>query len=138
MNRIFRLVWSHRLNALVVVSEIATARGSLAAGPVVVHLKVPMSVLSLGLSLALCTGSAWAGENQTLTDLQALAAKYTAPLPVKLDAEVALAAAARDRGTTPLLSVDANVNLNLGDQAAHVWKLVTHPGRQHRVAARDA
>ncbi len=86
MNRIFRLVWSHRLNALVVVSEIATARGSLAAGPVVVHLKVPMSVLSLGLSLALCTGSAWAGENQTLTDLQALAAKYTAPLPVKLDA----------------------------------------------------
>ncbi len=119
MNRIFRLVWSHRLNALVVVSEIATARGSLAAGPVVVHLKVPMSVLSLGLSLALCTGSAWAGENQTLNDLQALAAKYTAPLPVKLDAEVALAAAARDRGTTPLLSVDANVNLNLGAQAAH-------------------
>ncbi|MEN5202875.1 YadA-like family protein [Stenotrophomonas sp. TWI700] len=119
MNRIFRLVWSHRLNALVVVSEIATARGSLAAGPVVVHLKVPMSVLSLGLSLALCTGSAWAGENQTLTDLQALTAKYTAPLPVKLDAEVALAAAARDRGTAPLLSVDAKVNLNLGTPTAN-------------------
>ncbi|NYF34945.1 YadA-like family protein [Stenotrophomonas sp. JAI102] len=119
MNRIFRLVWSHRLNALVVVSEIATARGSLAAGPVVVHLKVPMSVLSLGLSLALCTGSAWAGENQTLTDLQALTAKYTAPLPVKLDAEVALAAAARDRGTAPLLSVDAKVNLNLGTPMAN-------------------
>lgn len=119
MNRIFRLVWSHRLNALVVVSEIATARGSLAAGPVVVHPKVPMSVLSLGLSLALCTGSAWAGENQTLTDLQALTAKYTAPLPVKLDAEVALAAAARDRGTSPLLSVDAKVNLNLGTPTAN-------------------
>ncbi len=129
MNRIFRLVWSHRLNALVVVSEIATARGSLAAGPVVVHLKVPMSVLSLGLSLALCTGSAWAGENQTLTDLQALAAKYTAPLPVKLDAEVALAAAARDRGTAPLLSADASVNLTLGTPPA------SQPAPPKRVAA---
>ena len=37
MNRIFRLVWSHRLNALVVVSEVATSRGSLVAGPVVGH-----------------------------------------------------------------------------------------------------
>ncbi|MBU2049983.1 MAG: hemagglutinin, partial [Gammaproteobacteria bacterium] len=130
MNRIFRLVWSHRLNALVVVSEIATARGSLAAGPVVVHLKVPMSVLSLGLSLALCTGSAWAGENQTLTDLQALTAKYTAPLPVKLDAEVALAAAARDRGTAPLLSVDAKVNLNLGTPTAQRPALQVHAAAQ--------
>ena len=130
MNRIFRLVWSHRLNALVVVSEIATARGSLAAGPVVVHLKVPMSVLSLGLSLALCTGSAWAGENQTLTDLQALTAKYTAPLPVKLDADVALAAAARDRGTAPLLSVDAKVNLNLGTPTAHRAALQVHAAAQ--------
>jgi len=112
MNRIFRLVWSHRLNALVVVSEIATSRGSLSAGPVVVHLKVPMSLLSLGLSLALCSGGAMAGENQTLTDLQALTAKYTAPLPVKLDATVALAARAQD--AAPLLDVDARVNLNLG------------------------
>ncbi|WP_457319534.1 ESPR domain-containing protein, partial [Stenotrophomonas sp. P5_B8] len=58
MNRIFRLVWSHRLNALVVVSEVATSRGSLVAGPVVVHLKVPLSLLSMGLALALCSGTA--------------------------------------------------------------------------------
>ena len=113
MNRIFRLVWSHRLNALVVVSEVATSRGSLVAGPVVVHLKVPLSLLSMGLALALSSGTALAGESQTRSDLDALTAKY-APLPVKLDAEVALAAVVRSRDTSPALSADANVNLNLG------------------------
>ncbi len=113
MNRIFRLVWSHRLNALVVVSEISTSRGSLAAGPTVVHLRVPLSALSLGLSMVLCAGTAWAGENQTLTDLEALTAKY-APLPVKVDAEVALAAVARSRDSAPALSAQANIDLNLG------------------------
>ncbi|OEZ02173.1 MULTISPECIES: ESPR domain-containing protein [Stenotrophomonas] len=52
MGRIFRLVWNHRLDALVVTSEIATARGSLAAGPTVLHLKVPLWLLSLGLASA--------------------------------------------------------------------------------------
>lgn len=116
MNRIFRLVWSHRLNALVVVSEVATSRGSLVAGPVVVHLKVPLSLLSMGLALALCSGTALAGERQTRSDLEALTAKY-APLPVKLDAEAALAAVVRDRDSTPALSADANVSLNLGKPA---------------------
>jgi hypothetical protein len=41
MDRTFRLAWSHRLDALVVISEISTARGSLAAGPTLLHLKVP-------------------------------------------------------------------------------------------------
>lgn len=108
MNRIFRLVWSHRLNALVVVSEIATARGSLAAGPVVVHLKVPLSVLSLGLALALGSGSAAAADNQTLADLDALTSKY---LPVQVDANVALAAMAHSQPATPALTVDAGVRL---------------------------
>ena len=113
MNRIFRLVWSHRLNALVVVSEVATSRGSLVAGPVVVHLKVPLSMLSMGLALALCGGTAWAGESQTRSDLDALTAKY-APLPVKVGAEAALAAMVRSGDSTPALSAAANVNLNLG------------------------
>ncbi|WP_447593973.1 YadA-like family protein [Stenotrophomonas rhizophila] len=113
MNRIFRLVWSHRLNALVVVSEVATSRGSLVAGPVVVHLKVPLSMLSMGLALALCSGTAWAGESQTRSDLDALTNKY-APLPVKVDAEAALAAMVRTGDSTPALSAAANVNLNLG------------------------
>ncbi|WP_313244376.1 YadA-like family protein [Stenotrophomonas rhizophila] len=113
MNRIFRLVWSHRLNALVVVSEVATSRGSLVAGPVVVHLKVPLSMLSMGLALALCSGTAWAGESQTRNDLDALTNKY-APLPVKVDAEAALAAMVRTGDSTPALSAAANVNLNLG------------------------
>lgn len=113
MNRIFRLVWSHRLNALVVVSEVATSRGSLVAGPVVVHLKVPLSMLSMGLALALCSGTAWAGESQTRNDLDALTNKY-APLPVKVDAEAALAAMVRTGDSTPALSAAANVKLNLG------------------------
>lgn len=113
MNRIFRLIWSHRLNALVVVSEVATSRGSLVAGPVVVHLKVPLSLLSMGLALALSSGTALAGESQTRSDLDALTAKY-APLPVKLDAEAALAAVVRSRDSSPALSADANVTLNLG------------------------
>jgi len=113
MNRIFRLVWSHRLNALVVVSEVATSRGSLVAGPVVVHLKVPLSLLSMGLALALSSGTALAGESQTRSDLDALTAKY-APLPVKLDADAALAAVVRARDSSPALNADANVSLNLG------------------------
>ncbi|MCF7751372.1 hypothetical protein KQ945_11475, partial [Bacillus subtilis subsp. subtilis] len=113
MNRIFRLVWSHRLNALVVVSEVATSRGSLVAGPVVVHLKVPLSLLSMGLALALCSGNALAGESQTRSDLDALTAKY-APLPVKVDADIALAAMVGSADRTPALSADANVDLNLG------------------------
>jgi autotransporter adhesin len=111
MNRIFRLVWSHRLNALVVVSEIATARGSLAAGPVVVHLKVPLSVLSIGLAFALGSGSALAAQNQTLADLEALTDKY-APLPVQVDANVALAKVQ--------LASDASVQVNLPTPTASV------------------
>ena len=63
--------------------------------------------------MVLCAGTAWAGENQTLTDLEALTAKY-APLPVKVDAEVALAAVARSRDSAPALSAQANIDLNLG------------------------
>lgn len=116
MNRIFRLVWSHRLNALVVVSEVATSRGSLVAGPVVVHLKVPLSILSVGLALALGSGTALASDTQTRADLEALTDKY-APMPVKLDADIALAAVLRARQASPALSADANVNLNLGLRA---------------------
>jgi autotransporter adhesin len=119
MNRIFRLVWSHRLNALVVVSEIATARGSLAAGPVVVHLKVPLSVLSIGLAFALGSGSALAAQNQTLTDLEALTNKY-APLPVQVDANVALATALNTAQGGPQLAADAGAQIRLGTAAANV------------------
>ncbi len=119
MNRIFRLVWSHRLNALVVVSEIATARGSLAAGPVVVHLKVPLSVLSIGLAFALGSGSALAAQNQTLADLEALTDKY-APLPVQVDANVALATVLHSAQTVPQLATDASVQVNIGTVTASV------------------
>jgi hypothetical protein len=118
MNRIFRLVWSHRLNALVVVSEIATARGSLAAGPVVVHLKVPLSVLSIGLAFALGSGSALAAQNQTLADLEALTDKY-APLPVQVDANVALATVLNTTQAGPQLASDASVQVNLATPTAY-------------------
>ncbi|WP_313340991.1 YadA-like family protein [Stenotrophomonas sp.] len=119
MNRIFRLVWSHRLNALVVVSEVATARGSLAAGPVVVHLKVPLSVLSIGLAFALGSGSALAAQNQTLTDLEALTNKY-APLPVQVDANVALATVLNTAQGGPQLASDAGAQIRPGTAAANV------------------
>ncbi len=115
MNRIFRLVWNHQLNALVVVSEIATSRGSLVAGPVVVHLKVPLKLLALGLACALGSGSALASDNQTLTDLQALTDKY---LPVQVDADVALktlvSATSATPPTSPLADVAAHVQVGLG------------------------
>lgn len=119
MNRIFRLVWNHQLNALVVVSEIATSRGSLVAGPVVVHLKVPLKLLALGLACALGSGSALASDNQTLSDLQALTDKY---LPVQVDAEVALktlvSATSATPPTSPLADVAAHVQVGLGARAA--------------------
>lgn len=118
MNRIFRLVWNHQLNALVVVSEIATSRGSLVAGPVVVHLKVPLKLLALGLACALGSGSALASDNQTLSDLQALTDKY---LPVQVDAEVALktlvSATSATPPTSPLADVAAHVQVGLGARA---------------------
>ena len=118
MNRIFRLVWNHQLNALVVVSEIATSRGSLVAGPVVVHLKVPLKLLALGLACALGSGSALASDNQTLSDLQALTDKY---LPVQVDAEVALktlvSATSATPPTSPLADVAAHVQVGLGTRA---------------------
>jgi len=116
MNRIFRLVWNHQLNALVVVSEIATSRGSLAAGPVVVHLKVPLKMLALGLACALGSGSALAADNQTLSDLQALTDKY---LPVQVEAEAGLQAllpATSAAPTSPLADVAAHLQAGLGSR----------------------
>jgi trimeric autotransporter adhesin len=107
MNRIYRLVWNHRLNALVVVSEIATARGSLAAGPVVIHLKVPLKLLALGLACALGSGSALAAESQTRADLDALTNKY---LPVQIDAEAALdARLGTAQGTSSAMQAQVSV-----------------------------
>lgn len=118
MNRIFRLVWNHQLNALVVVSEIATSRGSLVAGPVVVHLKVPLKLLAMGLACALGSSSAFASDNQTLADLQALTDKY---LPVQVDADVALkalvSATSATPPTSPLADVAAHVQVGLGTHA---------------------
>ncbi|PZT33830.1 hemagglutinin [Stenotrophomonas maltophilia] len=72
------------------------------------------SALALALLCVLASGPASATEsNQSLRDLQALAAKYTQTLPVKVDAEVALAAAARQAQATPAISADTRVGLQL-------------------------
>ncbi|HBS54273.1 MAG TPA: hypothetical protein DEA38_00905, partial [Stenotrophomonas sp.] len=108
MNRIYRRVWNRQLNALVVASELATGDG----GATTLRdpqskLLVP-SALALALLSVLASGTAAASEaNQSLRDLQALAAKYTQTMPVKVDAEVALAAAARQAQTSPAISTDA-------------------------------
>lgn len=114
MNRIYRCVWNRQLNALVVASELATGDG----GATTLRdpqskLLVP-SALALALLSVLASGTAAASEaNQSLRDLQALAAKYTQTMPVKVDAEVALAAAARQAQTSPAISTDARIGLQL-------------------------
>jgi len=114
MNRIYRRVWNRQLNALVVASELATGdSGGTASRDPRTSLLTP-SALALALLCVLASGPASATEsNQSLRDLQALAAKYTQTLPVKVDAEVALAAAARQAQVTPAISADTRVGLQL-------------------------
>ncbi|HDS1556229.1 TPA: hemagglutinin [Stenotrophomonas maltophilia] len=114
MNRIYRRVWNRQLNALVVASELATGdSGGTASRDPRTSLLTP-SALALALLCVLASGPASATEsNQSLRDLQALAAKYTQTLPVKVDAEVALAAAARQAQATPAISADTRVGLQL-------------------------
>lgn len=114
MNRIYRRVWNRQLNALVVASELATGdSGGSAARDPRACLLMP-STLALALLCVLASGHAGASEtNQSLRDLQALAAKYTQSMPVKVDAEVALAAAARQAQSSPAISADARVGLQL-------------------------
>ncbi|HDS1185816.1 TPA: ESPR domain-containing protein, partial [Stenotrophomonas maltophilia] len=118
MNRIYRRVWNRQLNALVVASELATGdSGGSAARDPRSALLMP-TALALALLCALASGHAGASEsNQSLRDLQALAAKYAQPMPVKVDAEVALAAASRQAQSTPAISADARVGLQLSTNA---------------------
>ncbi|PZT04109.1 hemagglutinin [Stenotrophomonas maltophilia] len=114
MNRIYRRVWNRQLNALVVASELATGdSGGSAARDPRAFLLMP-TALALALLCALASGHAGASEtNQSLRDLQALAAKYAQPMPVKVDAEVALTAAARQAQNSPAISADARLGLQL-------------------------
>lgn len=114
MNRIYRRVWNRQLNALVVASELATGdSGGTAPRDARTVLLAP-SALALALLCVLASGPAAATEaNQSLRDLQALAAKYTQPMPVKVDAEVALAAAARQAQSSPAIDANARVGLQL-------------------------
>ncbi len=121
MNRIYRRVWNRQLNALVVASELATGdSGGTAPRDPRTALLMP-STLALALLCILASGAASATEsNQSLRDLQALAAKYTQPMPVKVDAEVALAAAARQAQASPAINADARVGLQLSTTALPV------------------
>ncbi|HGM5918849.1 TPA: ESPR-type extended signal peptide-containing protein [Stenotrophomonas maltophilia] len=136
MNRIYRRVWNRQLNALVVASELATgdSGGSAARDPRSILL-VP-TALALALLCALASGHAGASEsNQSLRDLQALAAKYTQPMPVKVDAEVALAAAARQAQSSPAISADARVGLQLSTASLPVVRDVLPATVQVKLAA---
>ncbi|WP_459041878.1 YadA-like family protein [Stenotrophomonas sp. PSU-St19] len=121
MNRIYRRVWNRQLNALVVASELATGdSGGSAARDPRSALLMP-TALALALLCVLASGHAGASEsNQSLRDLQALAAKYAQPMPVKVDAEVALAAASRQAQSTTAISADARVGLQLSTNALPV------------------
>ncbi|MHC1651947.1 ESPR-type extended signal peptide-containing protein [Stenotrophomonas maltophilia] len=139
MNRIYRRVWNRQLNALVVASELATgdSGGSAARNPRAVLL-MP-TALALALLCALASGHAGASEsNQSLRDLQALAAKYAQPMPVRVDAEVALAAASRQAQNTPALSADARVGLQLSTASLPVVRDVLPATVQVKLAANSA
>ncbi|WP_349984350.1 YadA-like family protein [Stenotrophomonas sp. WHRI 8082] len=115
MNRIFRLVWSKQLRAMVVASELATGAHGGASSLIDQRPGLPApAALAIAMVLALCAGSAAAAEdNQTMRDLHALAAKYTQQAPVKIDADAALAVLAGQQAVRPLVDVDASVNLRL-------------------------
>nr|MBH1360389.1 hemagglutinin [Stenotrophomonas maltophilia] len=135
MNRIYRRVWNRQLNALVVASELATGdSGGGAARDPRAFLLMP-TALALALLCALASGHAGASEtNQSLRDLQALAAKYAQPMPVKVDAEVALAAAARQAQSSPAISADARLGLQLNTTSLPVVRDVLPAAVQVKLA----
>ncbi|WP_295553667.1 ESPR-type extended signal peptide-containing protein [uncultured Stenotrophomonas sp.] len=139
MNRIYRRVWNRQLNALVVASELATGdSGGSAARDPRSALLMP-TALALGLLCVLASGHAGASEsNQSLRDLQALAAKYAQPMPVKVDAEVALAAASRQAQSTTAISADARVGLQLSTNALPVVRDVLPATVQVKLGANTA
>ncbi|HEL4805876.1 TPA: YadA-like family protein [Stenotrophomonas maltophilia] len=139
MNRIYRRVWNRQLNALVVASELATGdSGGSAARDPRAFLLVP-TTLALALLCVMASGHAGASEsNQSLRDLQALAAKYTQPMPVKVDAEVALAAAASQAQSSPAISADARVGLQLSTASLPVVRDVLPASVQVKLAANTA
>ncbi|MBN4983512.1 hemagglutinin [Stenotrophomonas maltophilia] len=139
MNRIYRRVWNRQLNALVVASELATGdSGGSAARDPRTSLLMP-TALALALLCVLASGHAGASEtNQSLRDLQALAAKYAQPMPVKVDAEVALAAAARQAQSSPALSADARVGLQLNTTSLPLVRDVLPATVQVKLAANTA
>lgn len=139
MNRIYRRVWNRQLNALVVASELATGdSGGSAARDPSSALLMP-TALALALLCALASGHAGASEsNQSLRDLQALAAKYAQPMPVKVDAEVALAAASRQAQSSPAISADARVGLQLSTNSLPIVRDVLPATVQVKLAANAA
>ncbi|MEE9890156.1 MAG: YadA-like family protein [Stenotrophomonas geniculata] len=139
MNRIYRRVWNRQLNALVVASELATGdSGGSAARDPRSALLIP-TALALALLCALASGHAGASEsNQSLRDLQALAAKYAQPMPVKVDAEVALAAASRQAQSSPAISADARVSLQLSTNSLPIVRDVLPATVQVKLAANAA
>lgn len=139
MNRIYRRVWNRQLNALVVASELATGdSGGSAARDPRSALLMP-TALALALLCVLASGHAGASEsNQSLRDLQALAAKYAQPMPVKVDAEVALAAASRQAQSTTAISADARVGLQLSTNALPVVRDVLPATVQVKLGANTA
>jgi len=139
MNRIYRRVWNRQLNALVVASELATGdSGGSAARDPRSALLIP-TALALALLCALASGHAGASEsNQSLRDLQALAAKYAQPMPVKVDAEVALAAASRQAQSSPAISADARVGLQLSTNSLPIVRDVLPATVQVKLAANAA
>ncbi|PTN54939.1 ESPR-type extended signal peptide-containing protein [Stenotrophomonas panacihumi] len=107
MNRIYRLVWSHTLNAFVVVSELATSQGKKHSTTHDARRSwmAPPLLLTLGL-LGSWAGTARAGDPR-LDELLNIADKYTPSVSGGVDVQLAAQSPVRvriDVGQAPAVS----------------------------------
>jgi len=119
MNRIYRLVWSHALNAFVVVSELATTQGKKHS---VTHdarrgrMASPL-LLTLGL-LGSWAGTARAGDPR-LDELLSLADKYAPTVSSGVDASPSAPSAARVRiAADPAVAISLSSTTSPSSSAA--------------------
>ncbi|MCD9087407.1 YadA-like family protein [Stenotrophomonas sp. SY1] len=137
MNRIYRLVWNHTLNAFVVGSELASAHGK-RTGPAKLSQAYNWALAGICGAIALAMAGPAAATDARLADLQDLVAKYSSTdaqqivasalppvdakaslgvsvkLPAVAQLDVAVAAAVKPRQSTPVPAVRAQVAVKAG------------------------
>ena len=134
MNRIYRLVWNHSLNAFVVGSELASAHGK-RTGPSKLSPACTWSLAGIGGAIALALAGPAYATDAKLADLQDLVAKYSSvdaqqivstALPA-VDARVAMEASVK---LPAVAQVDASAALAVKTRATAAPAVRTRVGAQ--------